>query len=338
MGAWGWEWIFYVNIPVGVIGFILAQRLLPTFATTAGKLDTVGVVLSGAGLLLVVFGVQEGATYDWGTISGPITIWSVIAIGLVFLIAFVIWEARQGEHALMPLHLFRDRGFALANTAITAIGFAITIFALPIILWAQDVRGFTTIQSALLLLPMAAVTVVLSPIFGRNLGRWSARLVASFGVLCFIGGLLWFAWLIDHNAEWGTLIAPSALIGIANASMWGALSVTATRNLDPAQAGAGSGVFNATRQFGSVRGSAAMAAVINARVTANFPAQTNGSDGTPSGTLPDFLHAPFSAAMGQSLLLPVAVLVLALLACIALPQMPKRGPSLSRPVADVSAN
>lgn len=274
VGAWGWEWIFYVNIPIGVLGFILAQRLLPSFATTARKLDTVGVILSGIGLLLVVFGIQEGATYDWGTMYGPITVWSVIAVGLLFLIAFVIWEARQGEHALMPLRLFRDRGFALANTAITANGFAITIFALPIILWAQDVRGFTTIQSALLLLPMAVVTVALSPIFGQKLGQWSPRLVASFGVLCFIGGLIWLARLIGHNAEWGNLIAPSALIGVANASMWGALSVTATRNLDPSQAGAGSGVFNATRQFGSVLGSAAIAAVIDARATANSPPVT----------------------------------------------------------------
>lgn len=319
VGAWGWEWIFYVNIPVGVVGFILAQRLLPKFATMKQRFDTVGVVLSGVGLLLLVFGIQEGNTYNWGTIRGPITVWSLIVVGTAFLVAFVLWEARQGDNALMPLRLFRNRSFALANTAITTIGFAITIFALPIILWAQVVQGFTTIQSALLLLPMAIVTVALSPVFGQKLGQWSPPLVASFGVLCFIGGLTWMAWAIGHNAPWPMTIAPSALIGVANASMWGALSVTATRDLDPRQAGAGSGVFNATRQFGSVLGSAAIAAMIDARITANFPPHATDANQT-AGPLPTFLHGPFAEAMGQSLLLPAGVVVLALLACLALPR------------------
>lgn len=322
VATWGWEWIFFVNVPVGVLAFVLAHRLLPHLPTTARRLDLIGVLLSGGGLALLVFGVQEGQRYAWGTITGPLSVWLVIGVGLALLLAFLFWQARQGQAALMPLDLFTDRAFALSNLAITAIGFAITIFALPIILWAQDVRGFTTIASALLLLPMAAVTVALSPVFGTNLHRWSPRLVAAGGVACFITGLVWTAWLIGHNASWPTLIAPSALIGIANASMWGALSVSATHGLDPARAGAGSGVYNATRQIGSVLGSAAIAAVISSRLAANLPTGASGGGGAGAqvGALPQVLHAPFATAMGQSLLLPAAVLLLALPACLALPR------------------
>lgn len=320
VGSWGWEWIFFVNVPVGLLALVLAQQLLPHLPTSSRRMDIAGVLLSGSGLLLLVFGVQEGQRYDWGTITGPLTVWMVIAAGLALLVGFVIWESRLSSRALMPLNLFRDRGFALANLVITVVGFAITIFALPIIIWAQEVRGFSTIQSALLLLPMAVMTVILSPLFGKNLNRWSPRLVAAGGVTCFVAGLIWMAWLVGHNASWPTLIAPSALIGIANASMWGALSLSATRGLDPSQAGAGSGVYNATRQIGSVLGSAAMATVISSRLAANLPTAAGHAAGAELGPLPPFLHAAFATAMGQSLLLPAAVLLLALPACLALPR------------------
>ena len=77
----GWEWIFYVNIPVGVVALVLALRTLPTLPTANRSFDGLGVLLSVVGMFLVVFGLQEGATYDWGTITGPITVWGVIGAG-----------------------------------------------------------------------------------------------------------------------------------------------------------------------------------------------------------------------------------------------------------------
>src|SRR6476469_9398350 len=73
----GWEWIFFINVPVGLVGFALAWRLVPTLTTHPHKFDIPGVLLSALGLFLVVFGIQEGETYDWGTITGPITVWGL---------------------------------------------------------------------------------------------------------------------------------------------------------------------------------------------------------------------------------------------------------------------
>jgi EmrB/QacA subfamily drug resistance transporter len=342
--AWGWEWIFFVNVPVGIVGFFLAQRLVPSFPTHRHRFDVLGIVLSAVGMFLLVFGIQEGETYDWGTITGPITVWSIIIAGLVVLVAFVVWQAMQKDgEPLLPLGLFTDRNFTLANIAITAIGVAISSFALPIMLWAQDVKRFTPTEAALLLIPMAVVTVALSPLVGRNLHRWNPRWVAAFGIACFSGGLFWFAALVAANADWQLVLWPSALIGIANGSMWGALSVSATRNLPPRLAGAGSGVYNTTRQIGAVLGSAGIAALMESRITANFPAQSGGSgsgsgsgSAAQTGTLPTFLHDAFSQSMGQSMILPAAVLLVGIVAALFLAK-PKATNGWSQPAAEQAA-
>ncbi|HEX3004053.1 MAG TPA: MFS transporter, partial [Angustibacter sp.] len=79
----GWEWIFFINVPVGVVAFVLAWRLVPTLETHTHRFDLLGVALSAVGMFLIVFGIQEGESYDWGTIAGPISVWSLIAIGVV---------------------------------------------------------------------------------------------------------------------------------------------------------------------------------------------------------------------------------------------------------------
>ncbi|WP_144762369.1 DHA2 family efflux MFS transporter permease subunit [Curtobacterium sp. 9128] len=318
--GFGWEWIFFVNVPVGVVAFVLAQRLVPRFERNPHRFDYLGIVLSAVGMFLLVFGIQEGETYDWGTITGPISVWALIIAGIVVLAAFVVWQGVQKSEPLLPLGLFKDRNFTLANIAITAVGVAISSFALPLMLWAQDVKEFSPTQAALLLVPMAVISAALAPLVGKNLHRWNPRWVGAFGLACFSGGLFWFAGLVAANAGWQLILLPSALLGIANACMWGPLSVSATRNLSPKLAGAGSGVYNTTRQIGAVLGSAGIAALIEARITANFPAQSGGASTGGAeqqvGTLPSFLMDPFSKAMGQSLILPAVVLVVAIVAAL----------------------
>jgi len=87
----GWEWIFFVNVPIGIIAFIAALWLVPNFPTQIRRFDWLGVVLSGIGVFLLVFGIQEGAKYRWGTIAGPITVWGMITTGIIVLTAFILW-------------------------------------------------------------------------------------------------------------------------------------------------------------------------------------------------------------------------------------------------------
>jgi EmrB/QacA subfamily drug resistance transporter len=309
----GWQWIFFVNLPVGVVAFILAVRLVPKLETHPHRFDILGVVLSAVGLFLVVFGIQEGESYNWGVISGPITVWGLIIAGIVVLAAFVAWQAlnKKGE-PLLPLGLFKDRNFSVANGAIATVGAAVLGMSLPLVYFFQIVLGFTPTQSALMLVPMALVTIALSPFTGRLVDRINPRWIAFFGLLCLGGGLLWYSSWLDADVNlWGRLLLPSALLGIANACIWSPISVTATRNLPPMLAGAGSGVYNTTRQIGSVLGSASIAALIEARLTADLPAGVGekiaDGSGSGNGALPAALHAGFTSAMSEALLLPAFI-------------------------------
>ena len=310
----GWEWIFFINVPVGIAGFILAWRFVPALSTHPHKFDIPGVLLSAVGLFLLVFGIQEGETYNWGTISGPLTVWSLIIAGLVVLTGFVVWQRYNKGEPLLPLSLFRDRNFSLANIGITTVGFTVTAFSLPLIFYYQIVRGLTPTQSALMILPMAVISGGLAPVVGKIIDRVNPKYITASGLVLMSVALFWNAALMHPDTPIWLFLLPSAVLGFANAGIWAPLSTTATRNLPPRQAGAGAGVYNTTRQIGAVLGSAAIAVLIQARLAAELPAAPGGSgEASPmafGGTLPEPLHEGFSTAMGQSILLPAAVIMI----------------------------
>ncbi|MFC8411533.1 DHA2 family efflux MFS transporter permease subunit [Arthrobacter sp. NPDC057259] len=310
----GWEWIFFINIPVGIVGFVLASRFVPALGTHPHKFDIPGVLLSAVGLFLLVFGIQEGETFNWGTISGPITVWGLIIAGIIVLVGFVLWQHFNKGEPLLPLGLFKDRNFSLANIAITSVGFTVTGFGLPLIFYYQVVRGLTPTQSALMMVPMAVISGGLAPVVGRIIDRVNPKYITATGLVLMSVALFWNSSLMHPDTPIWLFLLPSTVLGFANAGIWAPLSSTATRNLPPRQAGAGSGVYNTTRQIGAVLGSAAIAVLIQSRLAAELPAAP-GSAGNASpmafgGALPPQLHEGFSTAMGQSILLPAVVILL----------------------------
>ncbi len=308
--GFGWEWIFFINVPVGILAFVLVMRNVPRLATGSHRFDILGVVLSAIGMFLLVFGIQEGEAYDWGQIVGPISVWSLIIAGVVVLAAFVVWQKIGRGEPLLPLGLFRDRNFSLANAGITMVGFAITSMSLPLVFYFQTVRGLTPTQSALMLVPMAVISAGLAPVVGRIIDKVNPRNLAVVGMVLLAVALTWYSFLLKPDTELWMLLFPSAVLGLANAGIWAPISNTATRNLPPMSAGAGSGVYNTTRQIGAVLGSASIAVLIESRLAAELPAGASGGSGAAEiggGVLPDFLQAGFATAMGQALLLPAGV-------------------------------
>ena len=311
----GWEWIFFINVPVGLIGFFLALRLVPALDTNQHRFDWLGVALSGLGMFLLVFGIQEGHQYDWGVITGEITVWRLIVAGLLILAVFLIWQARNRREPLVPLGLFADRNFSLANVAISAMGFAITAFAFPLMLYAQLVRGLSPTKAALLLVPMALMTLVLAKPVGGLTDRVHPRNLCAFGFAAVIGSLVWLAQVMTPDSATWEILLPMVLLGVGNAFVWAPNSATATRNLPVQQAGAGAGIYNATRQVGAVLGSAAIAVLMDSRLAAEglhfSPTESTG------GGLPPQALGPFADAMASSTLLPAAVLLAGFLAALA---------------------
>jgi EmrB/QacA subfamily drug resistance transporter len=307
----GWEWIFFINIPVGLIGFALAWRLVPTLETHTHRFDWVGVALSGVGMFLLVFGIQEGEQLDWDTV-----VWSLIAGGIVVLGLFVFWQARNRAEPLVPLRLFRDRNFSLANVAISVMGFSITAVAIPLMLYAQLVRGYSPTQAAFLLVPMALMTILLARFVGGLTDSVHPRLIVSIGFVALVVSLFWLAHEMTPDSEVWQLLVPMAVFGVGNAFVWAPNSATATRNLPMQLAGAGAGVYNATRQLGAVLGAAGIAVLMDARVAALVPGSFDPGRATPGAELPEVLQGPFSDAMAQAMYLPAGIFLVGLVAAL----------------------
>ncbi|CAN5410611.1 MFS transporter [soil metagenome] len=308
----GWQWIFIVNVPIGLIGLALAVWLIPVLPTTNHHFDVLGVVLSGFGMFLIVFGLQEGQSHGWAW-----WIWLVIVAGIGAFALFVYWQAVNKNEPLIPLRIFRDRNFSLANAGGVVIGFVITAFIVPIMFFAQAVCGLTPTQSALLTAPMAVMTGVLAPFVGRLVDRVHPRPIVGFGFSMAAIALTWLSIEMTPTTPIWRLVLPLIGFGVATAFIFAPLAATATRNLPPDLAGAASGVYNATRQVGSVLGSAAIAAFMTSRISAEMP----GGGQTPAGEgavtdLPAFLLEPFASALSQSLLLPAFIALFGVIAAL----------------------
>ncbi|WP_137293798.1 MFS transporter [Nocardioides dongxiaopingii] len=308
----GWEWIFIVNVPIGVIGFVLAWRLVPVLPTHTHSFDWLGVALSGIGVFLVVFGIQEGEKYDWGQIEGLISVPLLIVVGVVVFAAFVFWQSRIKAEPLVPLGLFRDRNFSLGNGGIALVSLGITSMSLPFFFYAQGVRGWSPTESALLMAPMAVVLMILSPFVGKLVDRTHPRNITVVGFGTAAVAMFWLSQLIEPTTPVWQLCLPMALFGVSNACLWAPLSATATRNLPMASAGSGAGVYNTTRQVGAVLGSAAIAALIQGRLTANGIEGSSQDLQAAGDTMPSFIQGPFSQAMSQTLYLPVGAFLIGL--------------------------
>lgn len=308
----GWQWIFFVNVPVGVIGLLLAVRLIPVLPTHRHRFDVLGVALSGIAMFLVVFGLQEGETHHWAW-----WIWVMIAAGVAVMAVFVFWQSVNKDEPLIPLEMFADRNFTLSNVGVAVIGFAVTAMVVPAMFYAQAVCGLTPTESALLTAPMALATGVLAPGVGKIVDRVHPRPIVGFGFSVLAIALIWLSWEMTPDTPIWRLLLPFALIGVGMAFIWSPLAATATRNLAPRLAGAGSGVYNATRQLGSVLGSAAIAAFMSSWINAEIP---GGAQMRPTGEtalqMPPFLREPFSVAMSQSMLLPAFVSLFGVVAAL----------------------
>jgi len=302
----GWEWIFFVNVPIGIGAFIAARALVPDLETHSHTFDWLGVALSGVGMFGLVFGLQEGQSHGWAA-----WIWVCIGGGVALLAVFVVTQGRGGREPLLPLKLFKDRNFSLANATIASVGFMVTSAFIPIAYFFQVVLGLSPTQSALMTAPSAVATLVLARVAGKLTDAVHPRYLVMPGTLLVSAALWLYSLLIEPGASILVLLVPSLMLGVGSAFMWGPISSTATRNLPPRDSGAGAGVYNTTRQIGSVLGSAAMATLIANRLAAHMPAGYGASQGQSSGglQLPAALQSGFATAMSQTLVLPAVVIL-----------------------------
>ncbi len=286
---WSWPWIFFINVPVGL--FTVAATLLVIPDVRPGRrhrFDWVGVGLASSSLFAIVFGLIEGQRYDWGVITGVISIPAVIGAGALLLVAFFVWEGRQAE-PLVPLRLFRNRNYALMNWVGAAMQFGIQGIFIPFTIYVQSVLGMTALLAGLTVAPMSLASGAVAPVSGRLSDRLGGKYILMVGLVLFAGGTGWLLWIASLASTWSSFLLPFIVAGIGLGCVFAPMTTVAMSDITPAEAGAASGVLNTTRQLGSAIGSAVVGAVLQNRLAVALHERATAE----SAQLPPPFRAPF---------------------------------------------
>jgi EmrB/QacA subfamily drug resistance transporter len=262
-----WRWIFFVNVPIGIAALVATFIIIPDLRPGRRHgWDVVGIFLATAGLFGLVFGLIEGERFNWGEIgSYVVTIPEVIGLGVVLLVLFVIWERFQAE-PLVPLSLFEERNFAVANWIGASIAFGMMSLFLPIVIYLQSVRDFSALTAGLTLAPMSVTSMVVAPFAGRLADRVGGKYILMTGVLFFAAGFGTLTVVAGPDSTWLTFLVPAIVAGAGMGMTFAPLTTVAMRNIEPRMAGSASAVLNTTRQVGQAVGSAIVGALLQNRL------------------------------------------------------------------------
>jgi EmrB/QacA subfamily drug resistance transporter len=277
LGGWlvtdfGWRWIFFVNVPVGVLTMALAAIVMPNLRPQRRhRLDWTGTGLVSVGLFLVTFGLIEGQSHDWGEVWGPITIVEIIAAGVVVLALFAVhqWRHQDGE-PLVPFQIFRDRNFSVMNFVAASIAFGMLGLFLPLTIYLQSVLGLSALQAGLTTAPMSLISMFIAPVAGRTADRFGGKWILFAGLSLFSTGM---GILIasSHVGSSRLHLLPGLIVaGVGLGLTFAPLQTIAMRNVEPQMAGAASGMINTTRQLGGVIGAAAVGALLQAQLSSHL--------------------------------------------------------------------
>ncbi len=254
-----WHWIFWLNVPIGIVAVALAAVRLQETRGPEGRLDLGGLALASASLLGLVWGVIHGNDRGWTDPQIVLTIGG----GLAFLAAFVAWEIRS-DHPMLPLHLFRSRAFAAANTVSLLMYFGMfgSIFLLS--QFFQNVQGYNPFEAGLRVLPWTAMPAFVAPLAGALTGRIGARPILVAGLTLMSIGLGWLAAIISPTTPYAAIVPAFVVSGIGMGLFFAPIANVVLSAVRPEEEGKASGANNAIREVGGVFGVAALAAVFSA--------------------------------------------------------------------------
>jgi EmrB/QacA subfamily drug resistance transporter len=255
-----WEWIFWLNLPIGVALVPLVLRRIPASPGLGGTLDPVGLALSTGGAFGLVWALVRGNGAGWGSAQ---VLGSLVG-GLVLGAGFVAWEARV-RHPLLPLRLFRSRAFSAGNAAAFLMYAALfgTVFFMA--QYLQTGLGYGPLGAGLRLAPWTATLFLIAPASGALVQRFGVRSLVVVGLAGQAAGMAWLALLVRPGLAYPELIAPMMLAGVGISVAMPATQTGVMGAAPPEAVGQASGTFNTLRQLGGVFGLAVLVAVFAAR-------------------------------------------------------------------------
>jgi EmrB/QacA subfamily drug resistance transporter len=250
-----WQWVFWLNVPVGLILLPLATQLRESYGPDK-HLDIPGVVLGGLGLLGLVWGLVNGNSDGW---TSPRIVGSLV-VGAVILAAFVGWELRTKE-PMLPMRFFRDRAFSAANGASLFMYFGMfgSIFLLT--QFFQTSQGFSPFESGVRVLPWTAMPLIVAPIAGALTDRIGGGRIMATGLALQAIGLAWIAAVTAPDVGYVSLVGPFILSGIGMGMFFAPVAYVVLSAVRPQEEGKASGANNAIREVGGVFGVAVLASL-----------------------------------------------------------------------------
>ena len=299
--ALSWEWIFYVNVPVGAAALLLAPVLLrESRDLKVRSFDAPGAVLVTGGLVTLVYAITQAHEYGWASVE---TI-GVFAASAALLGGFLAWEARATD-PLMPFSIFRLRTVTGANVAGLILGTAVFAMFLMLTLYMQQVLGYSAMRTGVAYLAVAGTAIIWSGVAAQLVNRVGVKPVLTAGMVSLTAGLVYFTQVSVGGSYIGDLLPGFLLIAIGLGFSFVPISIAALAGVQPAEAGLASGLINTSQQVGGALGVAVLSTI----------ATTTTSDAVSTGTavpfaLTDGFQAAFIAAAAIAVVGVLAALVL----------------------------
>ncbi|MFF5154930.1 MFS transporter [Streptomyces sp. NPDC000348] len=288
-----WTWVFYLNAPIGVIALLFSAAVLTESRNPAGErgFDIVGVVVLAAGLLALVFGIVKGETWGWSS-AGTL---GSIALGLVLLVLFGWYETRQ-ENPLLPMRLFRDRSLT-TGAVMTGLNFFVMLGGIFfIMLYLQNVRGYTPVEAGISTLPMSLASLAASPLGSQLTARFGPRLTIPLGlVLSAVAMFGMLTWTTDSS--YATMWPPYVALGLGVGIVLPATAAAIIGNAPVRDGGVASGLQSTMLQIGGALGTSVLVTVIAGKVGSSLFGELTGA-GVPASVAHGLEKAEDAVTMG----------------------------------------
>jgi EmrB/QacA subfamily drug resistance transporter len=254
-----WQWIFWLNVPIGVVLLPIARMRLTETKGPNGSLDLPGLALASTGLLGIVWGLIRGNEHGWTSlgVAGP------IVAGVVLVAAFVLWELRTRE-PMVPMRFFRKRAFAAANVTSLLMSFGMFGAIFLLAQFFQVVQGYSPLEAGLRTLPWTAMPIFVAPIAGVLSDRIGSRPLVVAGMALMAGGMAWIAAIATPTVAYGDLVPAFVMSGVGMSLFFAPVASLVLSAVRRSEEGKASGVNNTIREVGGVFGVAVLASVFAA--------------------------------------------------------------------------
>src|SRR5215216_5605618 len=289
-----WEWIFFVNVPVGLVAFVLAPFILQESRDALAKrFDVPGAVLVTGGLSSLVYAITQAGQHGW--VAGQTL--AFFAASLVLLASFLAWELRHPE-PLMRLGIFRIRTVSGANVAGFILGTATFSMFLMLTLYMQQVLGYSAMKTGVGYLAVAGTAIVWSAVAAQLVTRVGVKPVLALGMTALTGGLLYFTQVSVGGSYLTDLLPGFLLIGVGIGFSFVPISIAALAGVRASEAGLASGLINTSQQIGGALGIAALSTIATSRTSDSLAGGTVLPEALVDGFSTTFWVGAFFAAVG----------------------------------------